>query len=65
MEWDDIPAAADLIYGVRFEQKVTAVSVGYVFSGCSGVETLTGLEQAITSSFTQFGTNLPDGPAES
>ena len=48
-------------FTVSAEQKVTAVSVGYVFSGCSGVETLTGLEQAITSSFTQFGANLPDG----
>jgi hypothetical protein len=40
---------------------VTAVSVGYVFNGCSGVETLSGLDQVVTSSFAQFGSTLPDG----
>ena len=48
-------------FTVSSEQKVTAVSVGYVFSGCSGVETLSGLDHAVTSSFAQFGSTLPDG----
>jgi hypothetical protein len=48
-------------FSVSSDQKVTAVSVGYVFSGCSGVETLSGLDQTITSSFAQFGRTLPDG----
>jgi hypothetical protein len=48
-------------FTVSSEQKVTAASVGYVFDGCSGVETLSGLDQAITSSFTQFGSSLGDG----
>ena len=48
-------------FTVSSEQKVTAVSVGYAFNGCSGVETLSGLDQAVTSSFTQFGSTLSDG----
>jgi hypothetical protein len=48
-------------FTVSRDQKVTAVSVGYVFSGCSGVETLPGPDVAVTSSFMQFGSTLPDG----
>ena len=44
-------------------EKVTAVSVGYAFSGCSGVDTLTGLDHAITSGFTQFGGSVGGGRA--
>ena len=50
-------------FTVSSEQKVTAVSVGYVFNGCSGVETLSGLDHTVTSSFTHFGSTLPDGRA--
>lgn len=45
-------------------EKVTAVSVGYSFSGCTGVDTLTGLDHEITlSGFTQFGASLAGGRA--
>ena len=44
-------------------EKVTAISVGYAFSGCSGVDTLSGLDHAISSGATQFGTSLAGGRA--
>jgi hypothetical protein len=39
---------------------VTSVTVGYVFSNCAGVETLSGLDVAITLA-TQLHSRLPDG----
>ena len=46
---------------VSADAKVTNVTVGYAFSGCSGVETLSGLAESIMLPVTQFGTTLPDG----
>lgn len=46
---------------VSADAKVTNVSVGYAFSGCSGVEALSGLDESIMRPVTQFGRTLPDG----
>ena len=48
-------------FSVSADQKVTSAAVGYVFGGCSGVDTLSGLNETITNGFTQFGRTLPDG----
>ena len=46
---------------VSADAKVANVTVGYAFSGCSGVETLSGLAESIMLPVTQFGRTLPDG----
>jgi uncharacterized protein YceK len=48
-------------FTVSSDRQVTAFSVGYVFSGCSGVESLSGRSHAATFPVTQFGLSLPDG----
>jgi|SRR5688572_14783619 len=52
-------------FSVSADNKVTALSVGYVFSGCSGVERLSGLNETIsdptTGGFSQFARTLADG----
>jgi hypothetical protein len=50
-------------FTVSSAQKVTRISVGYAFSGCSGVETFPNLDLAILPSPSMFahGATLPDG----
>lgn len=47
-------------FTVSSDQQVTAFSVGYVFSGCSGVESVSGVKYPATLPVTQFGSRLPD-----
>ena len=50
-------------FTVSPSQKVTAISVGYRFSGCSGVHTFSNLDLTIVSSppFFCYGASTPDG----
>jgi len=50
-------------FTVSAAQKVTAISVGYAFSGCSGVETFSNLDVTILPSPPSFfhGAQFPDG----
>ena len=50
-------------FTVSTDQQVTAFSVGYALSGCSGVESLSGVGYPVTFPVTQFGSDLPDGRA--
>jgi hypothetical protein len=65
-EWSGTTAQGQPIsFTVSADQKVTAVSAGYVFSGCSGMERLSNLSETImqlsTGGFAQFGQSLADG----
>jgi hypothetical protein len=50
-------------FTVSSDQKVTALSVGYRFGGCSGVDTFSNLDLAINPSppYFGYGASHPDG----
>jgi hypothetical protein len=68
-EWSGTTSQGQPIsFSVSSDQTVTALSVGYVFSGCSGIDRLSGLSEPIiypasTGGLSQFGRKLADGRA--